>query len=90
VIFLFDLSNYQSPFEPDVLNHLNGLNVLNKFFSDVAGEDSLMIGSDYTHRDSSMEYEFPRLLKERAEKGEITQSAVQKILYDNAKTFYGL
>jgi predicted TIM-barrel fold metal-dependent hydrolase len=37
-----------------------------------------------------MEYEFPRLLKERAEKGEITQSAVQKILYDNAKTFYGL
>jgi predicted TIM-barrel fold metal-dependent hydrolase len=56
----------------------------------VAGEDSLMVGSDYTHRDSSMEYEFPRLLKERAEKGEITQSAVQKILYDNAKIFYGL
>ena len=56
----------------------------------VAGEDSLMIGSDYTHRDSSMEYEYPRLLKERAEKGEISQSAVQKILYDNAKTFYGL
>src|SRR4029079_10592659 len=24
----------------------------------LAGEDSLMIGSDYTHRDSSMEYEF--------------------------------
>jgi microsomal dipeptidase-like Zn-dependent dipeptidase len=56
----------------------------------VAGEDSLMIGSDYTHGDSSMEYEFPRLLKERAEKGEIAQSAVEKILYDNAKTFYGL
>ena len=33
----------------------------------VAGEDSLMVGSDYTHRDQSMEYEFPRLLKERAE-----------------------
>ncbi|HVO94469.1 MAG TPA: amidohydrolase family protein, partial [Terriglobales bacterium] len=56
----------------------------------VAGEDNLMIGSDYTHRDQSMEFEFPRLLKERAEKGEITQSAVQKILYDNAKAFYGL
>jgi predicted TIM-barrel fold metal-dependent hydrolase len=56
----------------------------------VAGEDSLMVGSDYTHRDSSMEYEFPRLLKERADNGEIAQSAVQKILYDNAKTFYGL
>jgi predicted TIM-barrel fold metal-dependent hydrolase len=56
----------------------------------VAGEDSLMVGSDYTHRDSSMEYEFPRLLKERAERGEISHSAVQKILCDNAKTFYGL
>jgi predicted TIM-barrel fold metal-dependent hydrolase len=49
-----------------------------------------MVGSDYTHRDSSMEYEFPRLLKERADRGEISQSAVQKILYDNAKRFYGL
>ena len=49
-----------------------------------------MVGSDYTHRDSSMEYEFPRLLKERADRGEIRQTAVQKILYDNAKTFYGL
>ena len=49
-----------------------------------------MIGSDYTHRDSSMEYEFPHLLKERDENGEIAQSAVQKILYDNAKIFYGL
>jgi predicted TIM-barrel fold metal-dependent hydrolase len=56
----------------------------------VAGEDSLMIGSDYTHRDSSMEYEFARLLKERADAGEISHSAVQKILYDNARTFYGL
>jgi hypothetical protein len=37
-----------------------------------------------------MEYEFPRLFKERAEKGEIPQSTVQKILYDNAKIFYGL
>ena len=56
----------------------------------VAGEDNLMIGSDYTHRDQSMEFEFPRLLRERAGRGEISPSAVQKILYDNAKTFYGL
>jgi len=49
-----------------------------------------MVGSDYTHRDSSMEYEFPRLLKERADNGEITHTAVKKILHDNAKTFYGL
>jgi len=56
----------------------------------VAGEDSLMVGSDYTHRDASMEYEFPKLLKERADKGEISRAAVQKILCDNAKIFYGL
>jgi predicted TIM-barrel fold metal-dependent hydrolase len=56
----------------------------------VAGEDNLMIGSDYTHRDSSMEYEFPRLLRDRADKGEISESAAQKILYDNPKAFYGL
>ena len=60
------------------------------YILEVAGEDSLMVGSDYTHRDSSMEYEFPRLLKERAASGQDVQSAVQKILYDNAKTFYGL
>jgi hypothetical protein len=34
--------------------------------------------------------EFPRLLQERADRGDIPRSAVQKILYDNAKTFYGL
>ena len=55
-----------------------------------AGEDTLMTGSDYTHRDQSMEHDFPRLLQERASRGEIPESAVQKILYDNAKTFYGL
>jgi len=55
-----------------------------------AGEDNLMIGSDYTHRDQSMEHDFPRLLQERADRSEIPQTAVQKILCDNAKTFYGL
>ncbi len=56
----------------------------------VAGEDNLMVGSDYTHRDQSMEFEFPRLLRERADQGEIPHSAVEKILYDNARRFYGL
>ncbi len=55
-----------------------------------AGEDNLMIGSDYTHADQSMEHDFPRLLQERADQGDLPQSAVKKILYDNAKTFYGL
>jgi len=54
------------------------------------GEDNLMVGSDYTHRDASKEHEFRRLLKQRAERGEISKSAVQKILYDNPKRFYGL
>lgn len=54
------------------------------------GEDNLMTGSDYTHRDPSNEHEFRRLLQERADRGEIPRSAVQKILYDNSKAFYGL
>ena len=29
-------------------------------------------------------------LQARADRGEIPQSAVRKITYDNAKTFYGL
>lgn len=54
------------------------------------GEDNLIVGSDYTHRDPSMELEFRRLLQQRADEGEIPQSAVGKILYDNPKAFYGL
>jgi predicted TIM-barrel fold metal-dependent hydrolase len=54
------------------------------------GEDNLMIGSDYTHRDPSMELEFRKILQQRADKGEIPQPVVQKILYDNPKTFYAL
>jgi predicted TIM-barrel fold metal-dependent hydrolase len=54
------------------------------------GEDNLIVGSDYTHRDPSMELEFRKLLQERADGGEIPQSAVQKILYDNPKRFYAL
>jgi uncharacterized protein len=54
------------------------------------GEDNLMVGSDYTHRDPSMELEFRKELQARADKGDIPQSSVQKILYDNPKAFYGL
>jgi predicted TIM-barrel fold metal-dependent hydrolase len=54
------------------------------------GEDNLMVGSDYTHRDPSMELEFRKELEGRADKGEIPQASVQKILYDNPKTFYAL
>jgi len=55
-----------------------------------AGEDNLMIGSDFTHSDASMEMEFPRLMQERVERGDFSAEVAQKILYDNAKAFYGL
>ncbi len=54
------------------------------------GEDNLLIGSDYSHGDSSNEMDFPRLLQERADRGDISQTAVQKILSDNPRAFYGL
>ena len=54
------------------------------------GEDNLLVGSDYTHRDPSMELEFRKILQQRADRGEIPKTAVEKILYDNPKAFYGL
>jgi predicted TIM-barrel fold metal-dependent hydrolase len=54
------------------------------------GEDNLMVGSDYTHRDPSMELEFRKELEKRAVNGEIPERAIQKILYDNPKAFYAL
>ncbi len=53
------------------------------------GEDHLLMGSDYTHADGSGEIGFVRLLQERADRGEIPQSAVKSILDDNARAFYG-
>jgi len=54
------------------------------------GDDHLLVGSDYTHADTSMEMDFVARLRERAERGEIPQSAVEKITHDNGKAFYGL
>ena len=53
-------------------------------------EDNLLAGSDYTHQDQSKELEFQKLLQRRADDGDIPQSTVDKILYDNPKAFYGL
>jgi len=57
---------------------------------DYISEDNLLVGSDYTHQDQSQEHGFVRGLQERADSGEIQQSAVRKIVYDNPKAFYGL
>ena len=54
------------------------------------GEDRLLVGSDYTHADLAQELQFPQLLQERVDRGEIPQSAVEKMLYDNPRAFYGL
>ena len=56
----------------------------------VAGEDSLLMGSDYTHADQSQELDWPRMLQARADNGEIPQTAVAKIRYDNPRAFYGI
>jgi uncharacterized protein len=54
------------------------------------GDDTLLAGSDYSHNDPSKEIGFVRRLQERAERGDISEATVRKILYDNPKAFYGL
>lgn len=53
----------------------------------VAGEDNLVIGTDYGHSDSSTEIEALRMLRDNQSVG---AAAVDKILWDNPKTLYGL
>lgn len=53
----------------------------------VAGEDNLVIGTDYGHSDSSTEIEALRMLRDNQSVG---AAAVDKILWDNPKTLYGI
>lgn len=52
-----------------------------------AGEDNIVIGSDYGHQDTSAEIE---ALREIKKKGEVKTEVIDKILYANAKELYGL
>jgi predicted TIM-barrel fold metal-dependent hydrolase len=52
-----------------------------------AGEDNIVIGSDYGHNDTSSEIEALRAVKRN---GEVEPKVIDKILYDNAKALYGL
>ncbi len=52
-----------------------------------SGEDNIVIGSDYGHKDTSAEIEALRTLKR---KGDVDPKVIDKILYDNAKALYGL
>lgn len=55
-----------------------------------AGEDNLVVGSDYCHADHSSEPDFQDVLWARAREEEITSSAVTRMLHDNPKRLYGL
>jgi len=52
-----------------------------------SGEDNIVIGSDYGHKDTSAEIEALRKLKTE---GEVRPEIIDKILYANAKALYGL
>jgi len=52
-----------------------------------AGEDNLVIGSDYGHDDSSSELEALRILRQD---GSVSRRAIDKMLDDNARALYGL
>ena len=52
-----------------------------------AGEDNLLIGSDYGHADTSSELEALRKLRTS---GIIPSQAVDKIMNDNPRRLYGL
>ena len=55
-----------------------------------SGENTLLIGSDYTHNDPAGEMGFIGLLQQRVASGDLTQAQVDKILWDNPRRFYGL
>ena len=55
-----------------------------------SGEDNLIVGSDFVHGDSSSELEFPRLLRERVARGDISEAFLRKAMDDNPRAFYGL
>lgn len=52
-----------------------------------AGEDNLVIGTDYGHNDTSSQIEALRLLRSE---GSVPAGVIDKILGDNARTLYGL
>ena len=60
-------------------------------YSTILGtDDSLMIGTDYSHADQSAEIQALDVIEQCAEKGEISASVARKILDDNPRRFYGL
>jgi predicted TIM-barrel fold metal-dependent hydrolase len=54
------------------------------------GVENLLIGSDYSHNDFSVEPDFLEGLRGRAAQGDLPEAAVRKITCDNPRAFYGL
>ena len=53
-------------------------------------EDSLMIGTDYTHADQSAELHALDVIERREAEGEIPEGVAKKIVDENPRRFYGL
>jgi predicted TIM-barrel fold metal-dependent hydrolase len=52
-----------------------------------AGEDNLVIGTDYGHADNAAEIEALRKLRDD---GKVPARVIDKILQDNPSAFYGM
>jgi predicted TIM-barrel fold metal-dependent hydrolase len=52
-----------------------------------AGEDCLVIGTDYGHTDTSSDVDAIKIFKDRPD---VSPEVKQKILSDNARALYGL
>ncbi|MGH7846765.1 MAG: amidohydrolase family protein [Candidatus Binatia bacterium] len=52
-----------------------------------AGEDSLVIGTDYGHTDTSSDVDAIKIFRARTD---LTPEVKRKILSDNARALYGL
>ena len=53
-------------------------------------EDSLLVGTDYTHADQSAELEALDIIEQKAASGAFPQEVARKIVDDNPRRFYGL
>jgi predicted TIM-barrel fold metal-dependent hydrolase len=53
-------------------------------------EDSLMVGSDYTHADQSAEADAIHRIQDMGKDGRLSPEVAQKIVSDNPARFYGL
>jgi predicted TIM-barrel fold metal-dependent hydrolase len=53
-------------------------------------EDSLLLGTDYAHSDQSAEMRVHEVIERRVTDGALSADVARKLLFDNARRFYGL